>query len=43
MKRSEINSIMRSAKQFLAEYQFHLSPFAAWTPDAWRAKSLEVS
>lgn len=43
MKRSEINSIMRSAKQFLAEHQFHLPPFASWTPDAWRAKGPEVS
>ena len=34
---------MRSAKQFLAEHQFHLPPFAAWTPDAWRAKGPEVS
>jgi D-lyxose ketol-isomerase len=42
MKRSEINAIMRSAKQFLAEHQFHLPPFAAWTPDQWRTKGPEV-
>lgn len=29
MRRSEINSIMRSAKQFLAEYQFQLSLVAS--------------
>lgn len=38
MKRSEINSIMRSAKAFLAEHRFCLPPFAGWTPDEWRRK-----
>ena len=43
MKRSEINSILRSAKQFLAYHQFHLPPFAAWTPEQWRMKGPEAS
>jgi hypothetical protein len=42
MKRSEINRIMRSAKKLLARHQFHLPPFAVWTPDEWRAKGPEV-
>jgi D-lyxose ketol-isomerase len=42
VKRSEINSIMRRAKQFLAEHRFHLPPFAEWTPEAWRSKGPEV-
>jgi D-lyxose ketol-isomerase len=43
MKRSEINAILHSAQQFLAEHQFHLPPFAAWTPDQWRTKGPEIS
>jgi D-lyxose ketol-isomerase len=42
MKRSEINTIMRSAKTFLAEHQFQLPPFAAWTPAEWRGKGPPV-
>jgi D-lyxose ketol-isomerase len=42
MKRSEINTTLRSAQQFLGAHQFHLPPFAAWTPDEWRTKGPEV-
>ena len=42
MKRSEINSIMRSADMFIRESGFSLPPFAYWTPDNWRQKGLEV-
>jgi D-lyxose ketol-isomerase len=42
MKRSEINTIMREAKKFLAEHRFCLPPFAAWAPDEWRTKGPEV-
>lgn len=42
MKRSDINTIISSAKQFLTEHQFHLPPFAAWTPEEWRRKGPEV-
>lgn len=42
MNRSEINAILRRAKEFLAEHQFHLPPFAAWTPEEWQDKGSEV-
>ncbi|MDD2764847.1 MAG: D-lyxose/D-mannose family sugar isomerase [Opitutaceae bacterium] len=42
MKRSEINTILRQAKGFLAEHRFHLPPFAAWTPEQWRTKGPEA-
>lgn len=42
MKRSEINAIMRSAKEFLAAHHFCLPPFADWTPEEWRGKGPEV-
>lgn len=35
MKRSEINTIVREAKAFFREHNFHLPPFAFWTPDDW--------
>ena len=35
MKRSEINAILLEAASFIASYQFHLPPFAAWTPEDW--------
>ena len=38
MKRSEINTIMRQALQFLAEQNFRLPPFAAWSPQDWRSQ-----
>jgi len=38
MKRSEINSIMRNAHAFLREHQFHLPPFAYWSPEDWRKR-----
>ncbi|MBC2595915.1 D-lyxose/D-mannose family sugar isomerase [Ruficoccus amylovorans] len=37
MKRSEINALMRKATIFLREHQFHLPPFAFWTPEHWRS------
>lgn len=38
MKRSEINTIMRQGLAFLAQHQFHLPPFAVWSPAEWRRK-----
>ena len=38
MKRSEINRIMRQGRDFLNRMNFHLPPFAAWTPTQWRRK-----
>lgn len=43
MKRSEINAIMRDADEFLRRHQFHLPPFAYWTPQEWQHKGDEVS
>jgi D-lyxose ketol-isomerase len=42
MKRSEINTIMRSADQFIRGRGFFLPPFAYWTPEEWRNKGPEV-
>jgi D-lyxose ketol-isomerase len=42
MKRSEINAIMRDADAFIRHHQFHLPPFAYWTPAEWRRKGPEA-
>lgn len=42
MKRSEINSILRSAIQFVQESHFALPPFAYWSPETWCTKGEEV-
>ncbi len=42
MKRSEINTIVREAKAFFRAHNFHLPPFAFWTPDDWAQKGDEV-
>lgn len=42
MKRSEINSIMRRADEFIRQQNFRLPPFAYWTPEEWKHKGLEV-
>lgn len=42
MKRSEINAIMRSAKQLFADYRISLPPFVLWTPEEWKTKGPEV-
>jgi len=36
MKRSEINQILKNAKEFMNERQFILPPWAHWTLDDWR-------
>jgi D-lyxose ketol-isomerase len=38
MKRSEINKVIREAKDFLKECQFYLPPWAFWGPDDWKGK-----
>jgi len=35
MKRSEINDIMKEAKEFMSEKQFKLPPWAYWTVEDW--------
>ncbi len=42
MKRSEINSIMRSGKEFIKQRGFFLPPFAYWMPDDWKTKGSEA-
>lgn len=41
MKRSEINTIMRENLDFLNRMNFHLPPFATWTPNEWKTKGIE--
>ncbi len=43
MKRSEINKIMRDAKDFLEEMKWKLPPFAYWTPEEWETKGEEYN
>ncbi len=38
MKRSEINTIIRDIENFLAERQFMLPVWAAWSPEEWKGK-----
>ena len=42
MKRSEINSIMRRADEFIRQQNFRLPPWAYWTPEEWKHKGPEV-
>jgi D-lyxose ketol-isomerase len=42
MKRSEINSIMRDADEFMRSHGFYLPPFAYWTPEDWQSKGEEA-
>jgi len=42
MKRSEINALIRDADAFCKQHQFHLPPFAYWTPADWAGKGPEV-
>jgi len=43
MNRSEINRIIRDADTFIKSHQFHLPPFAYWSPEDWANKGGEVS
>jgi hypothetical protein len=43
MKRSEINTILQSADEFIRGHGFYLPPFAYWTPNEWKTKGPEVS
>ena len=42
MKRSRINAILRDADAFLKRRQFHLPPFAYWTPQEWGRRGEEA-
>lgn len=41
MKRSEINQLLREARELFAAHQFKLPPFAWWTPADWKTKGHE--
>ncbi len=41
MKRSEINSLIDGAVQFLEKMNFQLPPFAYWGPEEWETKGHE--
>ncbi len=43
MKRSEINSIMKNAVEFISSCGFNLPRFAFWTGNEWKHKGDEVS
>jgi D-lyxose ketol-isomerase len=43
MKRSQINAILQDADAFIRKHQFHLPPFAYWTPDDWTRKGPEAA
>ncbi|MEZ7196121.1 D-lyxose/D-mannose family sugar isomerase [Pseudodesulfovibrio karagichevae] len=38
MKRSEINALIRDAKEFFASFKFALPPWAFWAPEQWKGK-----
>ena len=41
MKRSEVNRIIREGLEFCRRMNFHLPPFATWTPQNWEARGPE--
>jgi len=41
MKRSEINKILKESISFIEKMNFHLPPFAHWTPEDWKDKGEE--
>jgi len=42
MKRSEVNTIMKEADDFIRRSGFYLPPFAYWTPEDWRTRGEEA-
>lgn len=42
MKRSDINRILESAKNFFDEYRFRLPPWAFWNPEEWQKRGDEI-
>lgn len=41
MKRSELNAILKDAAKFIEGMNFHLPPFAFWSPAEWAGKGPE--
>jgi len=42
MKRSQINSIMKSAEEFIHQCKYYLPPFGYWKPKDWKKYSSEA-
>lgn len=42
MNRSQVNTLIRDAEQFLEQYRFVLPPFSKWTPEVWQTKGPEA-
>lgn len=42
MKRSAINRILRDAIAFFEQHQFHLPPYAHWTPEQWKQQGRQA-
>lgn len=38
MKRSELNAILKDSVSFIESMNFHLPPFAYWSPEEWKSK-----
>ncbi len=43
MKRSQINQLVDSSIEFMRELQFHLPPWAYWTPEQWKGKGVAAA
>ncbi|NPV81735.1 MAG: D-lyxose/D-mannose family sugar isomerase [Firmicutes bacterium] len=41
MKRSELNAILCEGIEFIKKMNFHLPPFAYWSPEEWKTKGHE--
>ncbi len=41
MKRSQVNQIIRDGLEFCRRMNFHLPPFATWTPQDWATRGHE--
>jgi len=41
MKRSEVNALLRRSIDFCSRMNFHLPPFAYWSPEQWHAAGAE--
>ena len=43
MKRSEVNTILQEADDFIRSFGFRLPPFAYWSPDTMRERRSDIS
>jgi D-lyxose ketol-isomerase len=42
MTRSEVNKLIRQAKEMFRKHRFALPPFALWTPEQWKSMGAEA-